>query len=115
MRFVARLSRACHQTGLRRMLVPRLGVVAGWPSGADASGDRVLNRRTSWRWEGALPRELGSSLVGVTLARHVADTPLRLVRPLSRQRVSAAWSSGLADFANRKRQGDGRVPCEISV
>lgn len=36
------------------------GVVAGWPSGAGASGERVLNRRTSRRWKGALPRGLGA-------------------------------------------------------
>ena len=39
-------------------------LVAGWPSGAGASGDRVLNRGTSRRWKGALPRGLGS-VIGV--------------------------------------------------
>jgi hypothetical protein len=42
------------------------GVVAGWPSGAGASGERVLNRRTSRRWKGALPRGLGSDPGGLS-------------------------------------------------
>ena len=59
-------------------------MVAGWLSGAGEWGQRVLDRRTSRRWTGALPRGLGPSLIAVIVARRVrlsiADTPLVLVR-----------------------------------
>ena len=96
-------------------------VVAGWPSGAGASGDRVLNRRTSRRWKGALPHGLGSVICvgrsnpgearhpGQTLSRpqgvHPAprrgSAPRRL--PHTRLRLKVGWNRLAARSARGAR------------